>query len=602
MRRLLASTLGRIGDARGRGALAALLIDRDATVRRASAFSLGQLGEEGDVEIASLLLRSVGDSDRETGVLAVEALARIGVVLEDVVARLLEGPVEELFPRLLPSLFRFEGAGVVGWAVQGLELEDPMLRSQAAHALAREPQEGGLEALRTLTGDADPWIAGWAGRALGRIGDRSDLGRLEGLSNRPEPGPVIQALRAARRLFVDGRAAPPATWRPRILTLLDDPRPGVRVTAIEAAASWLLDDTLGNRLTEIAESEAGEPRRLAVMALTEANDPRAPRLVEALAGEREAVDRARSAAASGLLGAVDLLNVLGEDADPTVRAAALAVWLGLEPADVETRVRQALEDTDAGVRATALEWLVNRPILEASELRAALQRQPRDRIADARVAAIRALGARAAAVAPEQASIIETLAETAVGGDDGMRRAAIDMLGSLDQNQPPLGPAGGSIKPVAAYRDMVLQTLEPRHVDLETTAGTARLRLECPRAPLTCLSFMQLANQGFYDDLPFHRVVPDFVVQAGDPRGDGRGGPGYRLRDENTRLRYDRGVVGLALSGPDTGGSQFFVTLSPQPHLDGAYPAFGVVVSGLEVLDKIVQGDRIVRVRELGVE
>jgi cyclophilin family peptidyl-prolyl cis-trans isomerase len=89
------------------------------------------------------------------------------------------------------------------------------------------------------------------------------------------------------------------------------------------------------------------------------------------------------------------------------------------------------------------------------------------------------------------------------------------------------------------------------------------------------------------------------VVQAGDPRGDGIGGPGWTIRDEINLLRYETGTVGMALAGPDTGGSQFFVTLAPQPHLDGGYTAFGTVADGLDVLERIEQGDRILRVREL---
>jgi len=108
-----------------------------------------------------------------------------------------------------------------------------------------------------------------------------------------------------------------------------------------------------------------------------------------------------------------------------------------------------------------------------------------------------------------------------------------------------------------------------------------------------------LGIEGFFDGLPFHRVVPEFVVQGGDPRGDGTGGPGWEVRDEINLLRYARGTLGMALSGPDTGGSQFFVTLSPQPHLDGGYTAFGRVAAGLEVLDRIEQWDRIVRAREV---
>ena len=115
-------------------------------------------------------------------------------------------------------------------------------------------------------------------------------------------------------------------------------------------------------------------------------------------------------------------------------------------------------------------------------------------------------------------------------------------------------------------------------------------------APLTVWNFVSLADRHYFDGQRFHRVVPNFVIQAGDPRGDGNGGPGYAIRDEINRERYDRGTLGMALSGPDTGGSQFFVTHSPQPHLDGGYTVFGQLRSGAAVLDRIVQGDRIVRI------
>ena len=134
---------------------------------------------------------------------------------------------------------------------------------------------------------------------------------------------------------------------------------------------------------------------------------------------------------------------------------------------------------------------------------------------------------------------------------------------------------------------------------METSKGSVTIELRPDLAPGHCDRIRELAREGFYDGIVFHRVVPDFVIQAGDPRGDGLGGPGYTIRDELNLVRYRRGVIGMALSGPDTGGSQFFITLSSQPHLDGGYTAFGRVVGGDEVLDRIVQGDRIVRVVEV---
>ena len=112
-------------------------------------------------------------------------------------------------------------------------------------------------------------------------------------------------------------------------------------------------------------------------------------------------------------------------------------------------------------------------------------------------------------------------------------------------------------------------------------------------APLTVANFIALARKGFFRNNAIHRLVPDFVVQAGDPRGDGEGGPGYTIRDELNELPYLRGTVGMALDWEDTGGSQFFITHSPQPHLDARYTVFGRVVNGMDVVDRLVQWDVI---------
>ncbi len=128
-------------------------------------------------------------------------------------------------------------------------------------------------------------------------------------------------------------------------------------------------------------------------------------------------------------------------------------------------------------------------------------------------------------------------------------------------------------------------------VKCTTERGNFIISLDPDIAPNTCATFLDLISNGFYDDLTFHRVVPDFVAQAGCPRGDGWGGPGYSIRSEWSDHTYARGVVGIAHDGKDTGGSQFFVTLSPQPHLDGRYTIFGKVKSGMEIVDLLEKGD-----------
>jgi len=127
--------------------------------------------------------------------------------------------------------------------------------------------------------------------------------------------------------------------------------------------------------------------------------------------------------------------------------------------------------------------------------------------------------------------------------------------------------------------------------------GVIELELFGPEAPLTVANFLGLVDRRFFDGIRFHRVVPNFVVQAGDPRGDGFGGPGGAIRDEINRRRYNQYVLGMALSGPDTGASQWFITLGQQPHLDGGYTVFGQVTDGVPVLLRITQGDQIRTIR-----
>jgi cyclophilin family peptidyl-prolyl cis-trans isomerase len=129
-----------------------------------------------------------------------------------------------------------------------------------------------------------------------------------------------------------------------------------------------------------------------------------------------------------------------------------------------------------------------------------------------------------------------------------------------------------------------------------TSKGSFTIEFLPEDAPMTVDNFVQLARRGYFNGITFHRVVPNFVIQGGDPRGDGNGGPAYHIRCEINEVPYDRAAVGMALSGKDTGGSQWFVTHSPQPHLDGGYTVFGRVIRGMDVVDDIARGDVIRRV------
>ncbi|HET9225210.1 MAG TPA: peptidylprolyl isomerase [Thermoanaerobaculia bacterium] len=598
LREALADALGKIPDKQVRSPLTGLLLDDVPAVRRAAAFGLGELE---DPEAIPALLEAVVDEDRETGLLAVEALGKLKAPVLDVAQALLPLPEQERWARLFPSLFRFKEAATVRIAERGLALPDPELHARAAYALARDPLPEGLPLLRTLLADPDPQVRAWAARGIGIVGEEADLANLRPLLDDPAPAPLVHALRSAARL-IQGKATAPADWRSRLRELLDDPRSGVRLTVLEALAAWPLDaaDPLSEAVASRAAEGTGRERGLALVALAAGKHPRALEIATAALDSEETDVRANAAQAAGRIGfpaAAELVSRLVADPAPPVRAAAAEAALGGDgSAEVAGKL---LSDADAGVRANVFGWLEEHPVVPLDRLQAGLAASVRGGVEEETLAALGALTARAKAEPLERGAIVALLEDAAagkVGGGYAVRRQAGVSLGELERPVPPLGPLETGKAP-EVYREIILRTWQPRTVEIQTSKGPIQIRLACRRAPLTCLNFLNLAGQGFYDGLIFHRVVPDFVVQGGDPRGDGFGGPGYDIRDEINPLRYRRGVVGMALAGPDTGGSQFFITLSEQPHLDGGYTAFGEVVSGDEILDRIVPGDRIERVR-----
>lgn len=137
-----------------------------------------------------------------------------------------------------------------------------------------------------------------------------------------------------------------------------------------------------------------------------------------------------------------------------------------------------------------------------------------------------------------------------------------------------------------------------KKVIMETNKGTIELELFEKDAPKTVENFVKLINEGFYDGLTFHRVIPDFVIQGGCPKGNGTGGPGYSIKceTEGNPNKHGTGALSMAHAGKDTGGSQFFITHSPQPHLDGVHTVFGKVISGMDVVNSIKPQDKMTKV------
>lgn len=225
-------------------------------------------------------------------------------------------------------------------------------------------------------------------------------------------------------------------------------------------------------------------------------------------------------------------------------------------------------------------------------------------------AALAILNALARLTVPaNQAGTVAALRSGLSSSDHLVRRRAAALLEAEAAKNPAVGieasesrAAIGTVKTRYTIQDYVranaLRGARRLEAVIETTKGKLTLELMPGEAPLTVDNFVQLARANFFNNLMIHRVVPNFVVQDGDSRGDGNGAPPYQIRCEINTVPYTRGTVGMALSGKDTGGSQWFVTHSPQPHLDGGYTVFARVRSeeDMNTVDRIVRGDRILRV------
>ena len=397
-------------------------------------------------------------------------------------------------------------------------------------------------------------------RALGQVGGSGALETLLQLAG-SRPAAANLALEAVMAV---GALGDPRGFDP-LLNLVTDPWPAMRAAALTAAAQVNPDGFL------LIASGLPPDRDWSVRA--------------ALAGIYAALpaDQVRSEI-------IDLTH----DQDARVRGPALRALAKIGAPDLAARLFEALDADDFVVRAVAASLIgEQKPAGGVEHLTAAYSRAESDAAYSARAAALEGL-AKYGTEAAAQAVLRRGLEDKAWP----VRVRAAELLRGLgDASAAPTRPA--PLRQPAAFFESAgfLHPSFSPHAYIETKKGTIEIELNLVEAPVTSQSFIDLAHLGFFNGLEIHRVVPDFVVQAGDPRGDGEGGPGFTLMDELSPLPYLRGTVGMALDWRDTGGSQFFITLSPQPHLEAKYTVFGRVVHGDEVLDRLSQWDVVERVR-----
>lgn len=617
-----ARAAGSVQDTVHSGLLLALLSDTTADVRKAAAFALGQMNAVVDstqrATISHRLLEHLTrEEDPEVQIRLAEALGKIGnrESLEEVAAA---APLMKLGARGEVALaigryaYRNISSSAGTRAAAGF-LDTPGEEWKAAYALMRI---GNGELLRPYAAQltasahhADPQVRMFIATALGKMANEpSALDALIGLVGADADWRVrVNAVKslAGVDLRLDLRVGS------TLVKTISDPNEHVSLAALTSVAGMKvkgsgLEDQMRTSLVSMLDGAfTSRQKREAAIALAKMSGTDAYPVIVA-AGSKGSLLRTAYIEALGCIPSgnaqAELLSY-SQQADPKVRRAALEAILtscALAPPSrgmvlgARSSFVRALASEDVAVITTAAGALADSLFADSTVVVPLLEtlsrlKSPRD--AEPMAAVIQALGSLKAGAA------ISTLISTMNDSDRTVAWEAAVALEKITGKEYRQYVAPNSLPSHTNFDWATFERLRKQpEMRVATSRGTFVITMFPDDAPFTCLNALALVSKGFYDGLLFHRVVPNFVVQGGDPRGDGWGGPGYAIRSEFGYLRYERGMVGMASAGKDTEGSQFFITHSRQPHLDGRYTIFGRVTAGMDVVDRIQVGDTITRI------
>ena len=590
-----AAMIGRVDSA---DLLRARLLDRAPEVRIASAFGLSQLwawpltgldrattdaGAEEALDAA--LTEELQDGKNSVAAAMIRALGEVGTESsEDVLWAIAAAERMELREQATLALGVRGKRGALSFRAGDVErlgalLATPELRFAAAWSIARSPVDeearAALEpllvgALTAEDTDANAWLV----RALGKT---AGAGALEVWARELSPRQRLNAVRGAVA----------AKHEPTLVAAITADHASA-TEALRALAAHPTDTTWAALQAPLGDGLAG-PRLDALAGFVGSSKERDAAILEdaraAIASGDPALRPGAAAILLELQGA-DCALLAGFDAEALTTQLALASAVAeLGQPWTEARLLGWLAGPDATFGAIAAEALAER---EGEHITARLLESfgahPDAADWERRLAIVRALAQRSG-VPPD--FFAEALREPS----PHVRLAAYEAFGRL------AGRSGSGRPPLAQPRqtlpDASFGVGDVERAVVTTSRGDLTMLLYPHLAPGAVANFVRLAEAGTYDGVLFHRVVPDFVIQTGDPTNTGWGGPGWTLRDEFTPLEYRRGTVGMARSDKDTAGSQWFITHSPQPHLTGHYTAFGQLILGWDALDGIQVGDRV---------
>jgi cyclophilin family peptidyl-prolyl cis-trans isomerase/HEAT repeat protein len=564
--------------------------DPDRTVRETVAFSLGEIA---DPASADTLMKLASDSDASVAAEAIEAISKlpVGTVAADRLASLTAEPAPEgVRARAIRFLFRQNTDAANELAASFLGSTSTLLRREAAYSLSRRAYPAARARLELLLTDPDVPTRSYAVSALGRIAAPESFKVLFPLLGDIHPWVRTNTAVALSRIAAKDATQLTTADVPRIQALTEDPDPGTRANSIELLGFYAVsNETAFTRLRSLATNGSRWERELAISALARQFAETKPELIS---GELTEWQKVRVLeATTAMKRGVAIREEMAGDANAMVRANAIGNIPDETAATELPIIRAAMNDDDIIVRANAIDKLAKAGLPVDEQLaafRAADEHERGESMNDARMSAIRAV---AAIEWPEREAYLRNLL---TDNDPMIRRLAADSIVDVLKLPRPQYTPLPSDRTLDWYATVAAWAQQPHTATIHLTRGTIDLQLLTADAPLTAWNFTELAKKKYFDGTTFMRVVPNFVVQSGDPRNDQNGGPGYSIRDEINLQKYTRGAVGMALSGPDTGGSQYFITHSPQPHLDGGYTIFARVLDGMTaVVDQTERGDLV---------
>ncbi|MBX7099130.1 MAG: peptidylprolyl isomerase [Myxococcaceae bacterium] len=611
--------LGRIQSPASLEALTLGLRDGAPQVRAEAAFSLGLLalswvplsGAAKDTVASALTATLAEEPQPEVRERVLEALGRVatpaaGEALEKALggpqraqAALSLGRAAKLGLKLSPAAF----GALTPMVAAGQPVE---LRYGAAYALAQSKAPEAHAALLGCAKDLDPETRALCLKGLGDQREGDDSALLGAALDDPDWRAAAEAARALAKRAGACSATCPA------MTKLQAPLVARLQAVSKGASAAELQPLLALAQQGLPRSglEVMESLRLAtVAARVPGQSPQVHRDLANLECRLAAMeDRATGelsltpACGGGLvpearrlaLGLHELARAAG--GDPAKRWVAVAPYLSSREPWVQSGALDAIAELGLSSAAEDVRPLLQAkdPVLVAGAISALAKLKDREAIP-----ALKTLAAASAENLDLALSLADALAELKAkdaapeleamlhSSNAAIRAAASDALGRLSGQAPAVPDVEGAVASVPA-------ALAPStQLHLHTVRGEIVVQLDTEDSFRTAANLVGLARKGFFKNLTFHRIVPDFVAQGGDPHGDGEGGPGYSIRCEIGHRPYTRGTVGMALSGKDTGGSQFFITHTRQPHLDGRYATVGQVVQGLELVDQLLEGDAI---------